>query len=88
MIRAKLENGVQIILNNGEWSCADPDLQEQLNDSQKYWRSRETDYYLGSITLDHNAAAKVLAQFGGEVTCITFDKYATTTTSPMEQMIG
>ena len=85
MIRAKLENGVQITLNNGEWSCADPELTEKLNDSQTYWRSRENDYYLSSITLDHNAAAKVLAQFDGEVSCIAFDNYAH---APFEQMIG
>lgn len=77
MIRAKLENGVQIVLNNGKWICADPELAEMLNISQKYWRSREEDFNLGATIRDNVAAAKVLAQFGGEVSFISAaDRFA------------
>ena len=76
MIKAKLENGVQIILSNGEWSCDDPELAEMLNISQEYWRSQEDSFYPGSTFEDNLAAAKVLAQFGGEVSFISSDGYA------------
>jgi len=76
MIRAKLENGVQIILNDGEWSCSDPDLSAMLNDSQEYWKAKDDGYYPDSGSQDLVAAAKVLAQFGGEVIFITSDRYA------------
>jgi len=75
MIRAKLENGIQIILNDGEWSCADPDLTETLNNSQEYWRAKDDGYYPDSGSQDLVAAAKVLAQFGGEVVYITTERY-------------
>ncbi len=77
MIRATLENDVQIILNNGKWICADPELAEMLNISQEFWRSREKeDFSPGAPSKDNAAAAKVLAQFGGEVSFISADRYA------------
>jgi len=75
MIKAKLENGVEIILNDGEWSCADPDLAGMLNNSQEYWRAKDDGYYPDSGSQELVAAAKVLAQFGGEVIYITSDRY-------------
>ena len=76
MIRAKLENGVQITLSDGKWSCADQSLAELLNSSQAYWRARENECFLvDAISQDHVAAAKVLAQFGGEVSFIASDRY-------------
>lgn len=71
MIKASLENGINIVLKNGEWICDDPKLKEMLNDSQNYWRSKETESYQGSVFRDNSAAAKVLAQFGGDVIAIT-----------------
>lgn len=79
MIRAKLENNVQIVLNNGKWICADPELAEMLNISQEFWRSQEEDdedFYSGATSQDNVAAAKVLAQFGGEVSFISADRRA------------
>jgi len=74
MISAKLENGIQIILDNGEWICDDPALTEKLNCTQNYWRAKDDGFYPDSGSQDLVAAAKVLAQFGGEVTFVTSDR--------------
>ncbi len=73
MIKASLENGTTIVLKNGEWSCDDPNLMQKLNNSQNYWRSLEKDSFQGSTFRDNSAAAKVLAQFGGDVIAVTND---------------
>ena len=72
MIKASLENGTTIILKNGEWLCDDVELKKMLDSSQNYWRARENNgLYQSSIMQDNSAAAKVLAQFGGDVISIS-----------------
>lgn len=78
MIRAKLENGVEVIFKNGKWNCADSYLAERLNNCQDYWKSKDEESYFDSHSQDYVAAAKVLAQFDGEVSYIKPERYVTT----------